>query len=158
MLAGTSDEYGAGRSVAANEERSSEPDTREGNDAPATPGPYRVLIVEDDYVVGVELETSLAAAGCEVVGIAMSAEEAVALAQAARPSLVIMDIRLKGQRDGVDAALEIFGTTGIRCIFASAHREPDLRKRAEPAKPFGWVAKPYEVGALVALVQTTLAD
>jgi DNA-binding NarL/FixJ family response regulator len=116
----------------------------------------RILLVEDDFLVGMEMETGLEEAGYEVAGIAATAEEAVALAAERRPALVVMDIRLAGARDGVDAALEIFGTLGIRSLFASAHGDPQVRARAEPAQPLGWVAKPYRVETLVKAVEEAL--
>jgi DNA-binding NarL/FixJ family response regulator len=115
-----------------------------------------ILLVEDDFLVGMEMETGLEEAGYEVAGIAATAEEAVALAAERRPALVVMDIRLAGARDGVDAALEIFRTLGIRSLFASAHGDPQVRARAEPARPLGWVAKPYRVETLVKAVEEAL--
>ena len=109
----------------------------------------RLLIVEDDYLVGMEAEFGLSEAGYEIVGIAVSAEEAVLLAERERPLLVLMDIRLAGARDGVDAAIEIKRRLGIGSLFASAHADPATRARAEAADPLGWVVKPYRVSALV---------
>ena len=119
------------------------------------PGPC-ILLVEDDFLVGMEVETGLRDAGYEVAGIAATAEEAVELAGQRRPALVVMDIRLAGDRDGVDAALEIFRTLGIRSIFASAHGDAQVRARAEPARPLGWVAKPYRVETLLRAVEEAL--
>src|SRR5688572_27286756 len=74
----------------------------------------RILLVEDDFLVGMELEEGLREAGCRVTGIAANAEQAFAMAEADRPLLVVMDIRLAGARDGVDAAIEIHRRLGIR--------------------------------------------
>ncbi len=112
----------------------------------------RLLLVEDDFLVGMEVEHSLAEAGYEIAGIAASAEQAVILAERERPLLVIMDIRLSGVRDGVDAAIEIRSRLGIGSLFASAHADPATRSRAEPAKPLGWVVKPYRISTLVEAV------
>ena len=59
-----------------------------------------------------------------------------------RPALCVMDIRLAGSRDGIEAAIEIFMAHGIRCIFATAHADPEARVRAEKAVPHGWLQKP----------------
>jgi DNA-binding NarL/FixJ family response regulator len=115
-----------------------------------------ILLVEDDFLVGMEVETGLQEAGYEVAGVAATADEAVALAAARRPALVVMDIRLASERDGVDAAVEIFRTLGIRSLFASAHGDAEVRARAEAARPLGWVAKPYRVEALLAAVAEAL--
>jgi two-component system, response regulator PdtaR len=115
-----------------------------------------ILLVEDDFLVSMEMETGLEEAGYEVAGIAATAEDAVALAAERRPALVVMDIRLAGDRDGVDAAVEIYRTLGIRSIFASAHGDAGTRARAEAAQPLGWVAKPYRVETLVKAVEQAL--
>ena len=133
---------------------SSESSDSEGRPA-AKPGP-RILLVEDDFLVSMEMETGLEEAGYEVAGIAATAEDAVALAAERRPALVVMDIRLASDRDGVDAALEIYRTLGIRSIFASAHGDAQIRARAAPAQPLGWVAKPYRVETLLKAVEEAL--
>ena len=118
--------------------------------------PARILIVEDDYFVALELENRLLDAGFAVVGIAVTAEEAVAKAASHKPTLAIMDIRLAGARDGIDAAIELSETLGIPSIFATAHGDPHTRKRAELARPVGWLQKPYPSDALVAVVEAAL--
>jgi DNA-binding NarL/FixJ family response regulator len=120
-------------------------------------GKRKLLIVEDDHLVALDLETALLEAGFAVTGIAASAEEALALARADRPDLVVMDIRLAGRRDGVDAALDLYREEGIRCLFATAHSDSDMRRRAEGARPLGWLAKPYQPQALVRAVRSALA-
>ncbi|MBV8511599.1 MAG: response regulator [Xanthobacteraceae bacterium] len=122
----------------------------------ATTGP--ILIVEDDFLVSMEIEAALADAGFEIAGVAVSAEEAVELALEKVPILVIMDIRLAGKRDGVDAALELFRKQGIRCIFATAYHDPATRGRAEPAAPLAWLPKPYTMLSLVDTIRRALAE
>jgi len=123
-----------------------------------SPAPIRILLVEDDYLVGMEVEAGLGEAGYEVIGIAATAIEAVTLAAVEHPRLVVMDIRLAGERDGVDAALEIHRRLGIRCVFASAHVDAEVRARAKAARPLAWIGKPYRVSALLAAVEKALAD
>jgi two-component system, response regulator PdtaR len=119
--------------------------------------PVRILVVEDDYFVAVELEHRLQQAGFEVIGIAVTADEAVQIAAAQQPQLVIMDIRLNGPRDGIDAAIALHRDFGIRSIFASAHGDRETRNRAEAAKPLGWLEKPYSPASLISLVNTVLS-
>jgi DNA-binding NarL/FixJ family response regulator len=118
----------------------------------------RILIVEDDFLAASEMESVLMEAGFEIAGIANRAEEAVRLAKSQSPNLAIMDIRLIGRADGVDAALEIFRATGIRCIFATAHHDARMRSRAEAAAPLGWLPKPFAPHALIAMVKRALAE
>ena len=116
----------------------------------------RLLIIEDDYLVGLELEYHLTAAGFAVVGIAATVDEALAIAASEKPQLAIVDIRLAGERDGVDAAIELNGKFGIRSIFATAHADPETRERGAAANPIGWLQKPYTPETLIALINNTL--
>jgi DNA-binding NarL/FixJ family response regulator len=135
---------------------------RSGADATDTGGrqreAVRILVVEDDFFVALQAEAALIEAGFRVIGTVASAEQAIALAQAEAPALAVMDIRLAGRRDGVDAALELFHTLGIRCIFASAHDDSEVRRRAQPATPLGWLAKPYTMGSLIEMVCRALCE
>ncbi|MGA8613816.1 MAG: response regulator [Xanthobacteraceae bacterium] len=118
--------------------------------------PARIMIVEDDYLIA--SESALRDAGFEVVGIATSAEEALQLAGTERPLLVVMDIRLSGRRDGVDAAIDLFSLHGIRSVFATAHHTSETRARAQPANPLAWIAKPCTMHSLVAVVRKAVHD
>jgi DNA-binding NarL/FixJ family response regulator len=116
----------------------------------------RILIVEDDFLIAMQTETVLSEAGYEVVGTASTADQAILLAREKRPALAVMDIRLEGERDGIDAAKHLFDELNIRCIFATAHDDAITRQRAEPIAPLGWLAKPFTGDSLVALVNSTL--
>ena len=120
-------------------------------------GPARVLIVEDDFLIAMQTEVALTAAGFDVVGPATTAEEAVELAREAQPWLAVMDIRLASTRDGIDAARELYEDFAIRCIFATAHDDARTRGRAEPYAPLGWLPKPYTMASLVAVVAEAVA-
>jgi len=120
-------------------------------------GPLRVLVVEDDFLIAMQTEVALTTAGFEVVGPATTAEEAVALAGEAQPTLAVMDIRLASTRDGIDAARQLYQEFAIRCIFATAHDDAHTRGRAEPYAPLGWLPKPYTMASLVAVVAEAVA-
>jgi DNA-binding NarL/FixJ family response regulator len=124
----------------------------------ADQGGARILIVEDDYFVGLELEHRLADAGYEVVGVTNTAGDAVAMAAAEKPVLAIVDIRLAAGGDGIDAAVEMFSKLGVRSIFATAHGDAATRARAERAHPAGWLLKPYSAEALLAAVAAALTS
>jgi DNA-binding NarL/FixJ family response regulator len=104
----------------------------------------RVLIVEDETLLSMVVEDALTDQGYEVVGTARSEREAVMLAVAHAPDLVLMDIRLAGNSDGIAAAAEILERTGIRCLMATAFTDERTRQRAAPVQPLGWLAKPYD--------------
>jgi DNA-binding NarL/FixJ family response regulator len=131
-------------------------DDRGAADAAETEAP--ILVVEDDFLVAMQIEAALTEAGFALTGIAASGEEAIEMAAAVRPVLVLMDIRLAGEMDGVDAALALFREHGIRCIFATAHHDPEVRRRAAPAEPLGWLQKPYTMPAMLEAVRHGLAD
>jgi two-component system, response regulator PdtaR len=118
----------------------------------------RILIVEDDYFVGTGLEHALLDAGFEVVGIAVTAEQAVEMGAAKQPELVVMDIRLAGLRDGIDAALELLSKHGIRSLFSTAHGDEATRARAEKARPLGWLTKPYPTQLAVETIRNILGS
>lgn len=113
----------------------------------------RVLIVEDEALIAMELEDIVSDAGHDVVGVGMSCAQAVALAEALRPDVATMDVNLKGERDGISAALEIFQRWGIRSIIVSAYSGEALADRAAPAEPLGFLSKPVRHERLAALLQ-----
>jgi DNA-binding NarL/FixJ family response regulator len=120
------------------------------------PEPTRILIAEDDYLVATQMEGALTQAGFEPAAVVASAEEAVKAAVDHRVALVVMDIRLAGARDGVDAAIELFQKHGLRCIFATAHADATVRQRAQAAEPLGWLQKPYSMTSLIEMVREAL--
>jgi DNA-binding NarL/FixJ family response regulator len=113
----------------------------------------RLMIVEDDAFVALDAKEILETAGYEVVGLAKSANEAVDKAGQLRPDMILMDIRLLGARDGVDAAIEIHDRFGVRSIFASAHSDAETRDRAEAACPLGFLSKPVTRRALLEAIE-----
>jgi CheY-like chemotaxis protein len=110
----------------------------------------RILIVEDEMFVAMDIEAAVIKAGHKVVGFAGTAERAVSLADEMRPDLVLMDIRLLGERDGVDAAIEIRQRFDIPSLLISAYSDAETRARAAPARALGFIAKPFD-HALLAL-------
>jgi DNA-binding NarL/FixJ family response regulator len=116
-----------------------------------------ILIVEDDFLIAMEAESALFAAGFQISGIAATAEEAISLARAHKPAIAIMDIRLAGRRDGVDAAGDPYREIGVRCVFATAHDDPQTRARAAPFSPLGWLSKPYTMTSLINQVREAVA-
>jgi DNA-binding NarL/FixJ family response regulator len=138
-------------------DRNSPPPSGESQGMEGKQGPLRVLVVEDDFLIAMQTEIALTAAGFEVVGPAATAEEAVVLAGEAQPTLAVMDIRLASTRDGIDAARQLYQDFAIRCIFATAHDDAHTRRRAEPYAPLGWLPKPYTMTSLVALVAEAVA-
>jgi DNA-binding NarL/FixJ family response regulator len=108
----------------------------------------RILLVEDEMFVAMDIERVVEKAGHQVVGFAGTAERAVALADELRPDLILMDIRLRGERDGIDAAIEIRKRFDIPCLVISAFTDAQTRVRAAPARVLGFISKPFEHSVL----------
>jgi two-component system, response regulator PdtaR len=104
----------------------------------------RILIVEDELFVAMDIESVVLKAGHRTVGFAGTADRAVELTDQLRPDLVLMDIRLRGERDGIDAAIEIRERFDIPSLIISAHTDAWARQRAAPARVLGFISKPFD--------------
>lgn len=117
----------------------------------------RVLIVEDEFLIAEGLRIQLQGMGLEVCGVADTAEEAVALAREHDPRLVLMDMRLRGDLDGVDAAIAIHEQVGARVIFVTGSREPATIERIATDHPAATLFKPVSSQQLRRVVADTIA-
>jgi CheY-like chemotaxis protein len=117
---------------------------------------HQILIVDDELWAALDMEWVVRNLGHEVVGPAATAEEAIELAGTARPDLVLMDIRLANDSDGVTAAIEIRQRFDIPSLFVSAHGDPVVRKRAVAARPSGFIEKPFTPEALTLAIKAAL--
>ena len=118
-------------------------DTNEQNgDSHLDARSLRVLIVEDEFFISLDMQNLLQALGHAVVGTAVSADEAVRIAQREQPDVALVDIRLVGARDGIDAAEEIFNRFGVPSLFVTANTDPQTRARAQAVQPLGFLEKP----------------
>ena len=115
-----------------------------------------ILIVEDEALVAEDLSEKLVRLGYEVSGLTARGEEAVALARERRPGLVLMDIRLKGPMDGVEAARAIGQECDIPVIYLTAHSDPATLDRAKQTEAFGYILKPFEAPDLETHIQIAL--
>ena len=103
----------------------------------------RILVVEDQAIVALDIERKLTKLGYQVVGVVFSGEEAIAHAADACPDLVLMDIKLRGAMDGIEAASEIRERFHIPVIYLTALSDPETMKRALHSHPYGYVVKPF---------------
>lgn len=104
----------------------------------------RVLIVEDEKIVALDLEQRLRSFGYAVIGIVSSGKAAMAKAKETTPDLILMDITLNGEMDGIQTALEIQRIQDIPVIYVTAHADGVTIERAKHTGPFGYVLKPFE--------------
>jgi PAS domain S-box-containing protein len=107
-------------------------------------GRARILIVEDEAIVAMDLQGRLAALGYEVAAVTSTGEEAVLRAHETRPDLALMDIRLAGELDGIAAAEQVRDRLGIPVVFLTAYADDDTLARAKVADPFGYLLKPFQ--------------
>jgi two-component system, response regulator PdtaR len=105
----------------------------------------RVLIVEDEAVIALDIKLSLESAGFAASGIAVSGEDSIRQAASLRPDLILMDISLKGAMNGILAAHEIFRLYRIPVIYLTAYTDP---KTVAGTSPFACLFKPYDDGEL----------
>jgi CheY-like chemotaxis protein len=103
----------------------------------------RILIVEDERLVAMDLQRRLTRLGHTVVSLAASGMEAIQKALALHPDVVLMDIRLQGDMDGVEAAQQIHTSAAIPVIFMTAYVDADTRQRVGAASPWGCLYKPF---------------
>jgi PAS domain S-box-containing protein len=116
----------------------------------------RILIAEDEAIIGEDLAQTLREFGYQVVGIAAKGEEAVQMAEEWLPALILMDIKLAGHMDGIQAAEQIRVKFDIPVIFVTAYEEEDVLSRAKRAQPYGYLTKPCSNHILKIIIETTL--
>ncbi|MEI6875495.1 MAG: response regulator, partial [Spirochaetota bacterium] len=101
-----------------------------------------ILLVEDEYLPAIHLKTVLGRAGHEIIGPASTSTEALALARSSKPDIILMDIRLAGQDDGIETARLIGEFSGAKVIFMSGYQERELRDKAMLLGPLAFLVKP----------------
>ncbi len=118
--------------------------------------PARILVVEDDRVVARDIQHQLTRIGHTVVGVTPSGEDAVRLALESHPDLVLMDVRLEGALDGVDAAQQIRDRCQVPVVFLTAFADDETLERARVTEPFGYLLKPFEDSELRTVIEMAL--
>jgi PAS domain S-box-containing protein len=116
----------------------------------------KILIVDDNASVRLALQTNLPYLGYDVVGAAANAVEAFDFARLLKPDLVLMDIVMPGELDGIDAAKKIRAELDIPVIFLSGFSDDRFIDRAKCAEPFGYLVKPYSEDELKAAIEVAL--
>jgi PAS domain S-box-containing protein len=116
----------------------------------------RILIVEDESIVALDIKTRLLNLGYTVLDIASSGERAVQKAVETGPDLVLMDIKLKGEMDGIEAAEQIHARLDVPVIYLTAFADEATLQRAKVTEPFGYMLKPFEERELHTAVEMAL--
>jgi PAS domain S-box-containing protein len=116
----------------------------------------RIMVVEDEGLVAMQIKDTLETLGYEVPAVVSSGEEAVARAGGSEPDLVLMDIRLKGGMSGTEAARRIRASLDVPIVYLSAYSDEKTLQEAEVSEPFGYVLKPFDERSLHAVIQMAL--
>src|SRR5262249_12133850 len=118
--------------------------------------PARILIVEDEAILAEELLDRIERMGLTSVGVASSASEALARAGDSAPDLVLMDVRLKGTVDGIDAAAAIRQRHDVPIVLLTAHSDGATIDRAKRTEPVGYLIKPFTAQELNVTIEMAL--
>ena len=102
----------------------------------------KILIVEDEVIVAMEMKQQLENIGYEVVGIASTGQEAIDISLEKTPDVILMDIMLKGEMDGIEAAEKIRKFQDNHIIYTTAYSDAELLERAKLTEPNGYILKP----------------
>ena len=116
----------------------------------------RIMLVDDEAIITMQLEKRLASMGYEVVGIASSGEQSLQLARELKPDLVLMDIVMPGDVDGIEAASRIRSELDIPIVFLTAFADETYLERAKGADPFGYLVKPFHEKEVHASIEVAL--
>jgi PAS domain S-box-containing protein len=118
--------------------------------------PARILIVEDNVLLAKDLVASLKNLGYEIAGTTFLAAEAVQIAEESKPDLILMDIKLTGTMDGIEAADEIRSGYDIPIVYLTGYTEKDVLERAKLTEPYGYLGKPVNLLELRSTIETAL--
>lgn len=116
----------------------------------------KIMIVEDETIVALDLSMRLQKEGYEVVGIAASSDDAVALFTEQKPDLVLMDINIKGKKDGIETAKELKKIQEVPLIFLTAFSQNEYVNRAKAVNPSAYLVKPFNNDSLHTSIQIAI--
>jgi len=116
----------------------------------------RILIVEDEHIVARGIKRMLKSLGYTVTGVASSGEDAISKAESTFPDIVLMDIMLKGDMDGVEATREIKARFDIPVVYLTAYSDNNILERAKITEPFGYIIKPFDEKDLYSSIEVAL--
>lgn len=123
---------------------------------PDTTAQASILIVEDEAIVAMDLQEQLQEMGYTVCAVADNGLAAIAIAWERRPNLVLMDIVIKGDMDGIEAARQIWRGLHIPVIFLTAYSDRATVERAAHSAPYGYLTKPFQANELRAAIEIAL--
>ena len=124
--------------------------------ADRTPPEPRALIIEDENLIAEELKERLSRLGFSIIAAVDTADEGIAIATREHPDLVLMDIRLKGEKDGVQAAKEIREQVDVPIVYLTAHSDRLTVERVKASEHDGFLLKPFQRRELQATIEVAM--
>jgi two-component system, response regulator PdtaR len=121
-------------------------------------GPARILLVEDEVLSALYMKAQLAKMGFQALTTLMTGEEAVASAREDRPDLILMDINLAGEMNGIEAIRRIKEGFEVPVIFITGYSDQEIRERAGRLNPLAFLVKPVDIRELGRIVLGELGD
>lgn len=118
--------------------------------------PAKILIVEDEMIIGANISLQLSKLGYDVTGIVSRGEEAIAHVKQNRPDIILMDIQLKGDLDGIDTVLRMQQEMNIPVIYLTANADSDNFDRAKSTNPYAFISKPFKKLDLQHAIELTI--
>lgn len=116
----------------------------------------KILVVEDESIIALNIKKKLKSLGYAVPAIASTGEEAIKMTEITFPDLILMDVMLKGNMDGVQAVEEIHKRFDIPVIYLTAFSDADVLERVKLTKPYGYIVKPFKVDDLRSNIEIAL--
>ena len=117
----------------------------------------KILVVEDEMIIGAKISMQLTNLGYEVTGMLPRGEEAILHVEENRPDIILMDIHLKGKLDGIATATEIQKLGDIPIIYLTANSDDATFSRARISRPYAFISKPYKQLDLQRAIQLTIS-
>ncbi|MDN3657040.1 response regulator [Ferruginibacter paludis] len=119
--------------------------------------PVKILVVEDEMIIGAKISMQLTSLGYEVTGILPRGEEAILHAKENKPDIILLDINLKGKLDGIETAVALQQQGSIPIIYLTANSDEATFNRAKSTKPYAFIAKPFKQLDLQRAIELTIS-
>jgi CheY-like chemotaxis protein/DNA-binding PadR family transcriptional regulator len=116
----------------------------------------KILVVDDEAIISMQLEERLHAMGYTVVGMAASGEDAIDKARRLSPDLILMDIVMPGRLNGIEAAQAIIGELDIPVVFVTSYADDAIIEKAKQVRPYGYIVKPFNELEIKAAIEVAL--
>jgi len=116
----------------------------------------RIMIIEDEIIVALDIEDRVKSLGYDVAAIHHNSEKALAYLEIHAPDLILCDINIKGNKDGIDIAAYVQNNLTIPLIFVTALSDRETLDRAKKTLPYGYIVKPFSNGDLLSAIEMAL--